>query len=85
MEVNVSVKCAVCGEDIPINSRRYKLVNDYICNNCADIFTLADIYCAEKISNLFYFDGEMWYNPFLEPDNEGDNGREYDGELEPVD
>lgn len=84
MESNIYIKCAICGDNMHITDSRYKIVDEHICRCCADTLTITDIYSAEKIKSIYFFNGEMWYNPLVGPDNEGDNGRSYEGELEPA-
>lgn len=81
MEANVLIKCPLCGKDISVDSPRFTIGEDSVCEYCASSMTLEEIFDAEKISGVSFFDGKMWNNPFNGPDYEGDTGVEYDVEI----
>lgn len=81
METKVTVKCVLCGADIELDYPRYSIGQSDICDDCAATMTLSDIYSTEKIKDVSFFDGKIWWNPFCEPVDEGDTGEAYDAEI----
>ena len=81
MVPNILIKCPLCGHDIPMGVSRFSIGNDDICMGCASSMTLKEIFNTEKISGVSFFDGEIWYNSFNSPENEGDTGEKYDVEI----
>lgn len=81
MVAKVLIKCPLCGKDILVNGPRFSIGEDNVCEDCASSMTLAEIYNAEKISGLSFFDGEIWWNPSVGPECEGDTGENYDVEI----
>ena len=81
MAPNVLIKCQLCGKDIPVGTPRFSIGDDDICVDCASSATLEEIFGEEKISDVSFFDGEVWNNPFVGPENEGDTGENYAAEI----
>ena len=84
MVPNILIKCPLCGKDIPMGVSRFSIGNDVICMGCASSMTLKEIFNVERISDVSFFDGKVWYNPFNSPEDEADIGEKYDVEI-PVD
>lgn len=72
MVPNIMIKCDLCGKDIPVDSPRFLIGNDDICEYCASSMTLEEIFNAEKVKGISFFDGKLWNNPFIGPSCETD-------------